>query len=122
MLRLTRMFARSEAGSISAPARKVSTPLPSMARKLIHSVVLRMWWPSPREMFPTTTPTRISMSATEMPRRMEMRLARSASPIQIAARNQMLSSIGRFAICDLRFVDADCRLPMGSWGHSRFGW
>ena len=39
MLMLARRFALSEAGSISAPARNVSTPLPSMARKLVHSVV-----------------------------------------------------------------------------------
>jgi len=36
---LTRRFALSERGSISAPARKVSTPAPNSARKLIHSVV-----------------------------------------------------------------------------------
>ncbi len=38
------------------------------------------------------TPTKISMRATEMPRRIEMRLASSASPIQNAATNQMLST------------------------------
>src|SRR3989442_201661 len=101
MLRLARMFARSEAGSISAPARNVSTPLPSIARKLTHSVVFRMWWSPPKWMFPTITPTRISISATEIPSRMEIKLATSAKPIQIAAMNQMFSTIiavrrGRF--------------------------
>src|SRR3989442_4709029 len=93
MLRLARMFARSEAGSISAPARNVSTPLPSIARKLTHSVVFRMWWSPPKWMFPTITPTRISISATEIPSRMEIKLATSAKPIQIAAMNQMFSTI-----------------------------
>jgi hypothetical protein len=41
MVALLFMFARSVTGSISAPARKVKTPLPSIARKLIHSVVAR---------------------------------------------------------------------------------
>src|SRR6266571_2565961 len=38
---LARRLARSEAGSISAPARKVSTPLPSIARKFVHSGVFQ---------------------------------------------------------------------------------
>src|SRR6266540_2050951 len=46
-------------------------------------------------MLPTMTPTRISINATEMPTRMEIRLASKAKPIQIAAMNQMFSSIGR---------------------------
>jgi hypothetical protein len=36
--RLALRLVRSEAGSISAPARNVRTPLPSSARKLVHSV------------------------------------------------------------------------------------
>src|SRR6266581_4510783 len=35
---LTRQLALRETGSISAPARNVSTPLPSKARKFVHSV------------------------------------------------------------------------------------
>src|SRR5207247_3102193 len=35
---LTRQLALSETGSISAPARNVSTPLPSSARKFVRSV------------------------------------------------------------------------------------
>src|ERR1035438_5147663 len=45
-------------------------------------------------MFPTITPSRISISATEMPSRMEIRLASNARPIQNAAMNQMFSIIG----------------------------
>lgn len=37
------------------------------------------------------TPTNISTSATEMPRRMDTRLAMSAIAIQAAAMNQMFS-------------------------------
>src|ERR1700690_2511629 len=54
-------------------------------------------------MLPTTTPTTISMSATEMPTRMEIKLAMNASPIQMAAINQMLSVI-RFFLLVLDFV------------------
>src|ERR1022692_1459946 len=42
-------------------------------------------------MFPTMTPTTISISATEMPTRIEIRLAMKASPIQIAAIYQIFS-------------------------------
>ena len=42
-------------------------------------------------MLPTMTPTMISISATEMPRRIETRLATRANPIQNAAINQMFS-------------------------------
>jgi len=41
------------------------------------------------------TPMVISTSATEIPRRIEMRLAASARPIQAAATNQMLSAMSR---------------------------
>src|ERR1035441_1364553 len=44
-------------------------------------------------MFPTITPTKISMRATEIPSRMETKLATNASPIQNAAMNQMFSII-----------------------------
>src|SRR6266404_8342476 len=47
----------------------------------------------PTARLPTTTPTTISISATEIPVRIEIKLASSASPIQTAAMNQMLSSI-----------------------------
>jgi hypothetical protein len=62
---------RNEAGSISAPARKVSKTLPKPARKVIQSLVC-MW-----RTLPASTPTPISVSATEMPVRMEIRLATS---------------------------------------------
>src|ERR1022692_3121514 len=42
-------------------------------------------------MFPTMMPTTISISATEMPTRIEIRLAMKASPIQIAAIYQIFS-------------------------------
>src|SRR5207249_7046811 len=80
---LARRFAFSERASISVPARNVSTPLPSSARKLIQSVVA--WIP---RKFPAITPTRISTSATDIPAQIEIRLAARASAIQIAAINQ----------------------------------
>ena len=39
MRALALRLVRSDLGSISAPARNVRMPLPSIARKLIHSVV-----------------------------------------------------------------------------------
>src|SRR5262252_11239239 len=48
---------------------------------------------SPTARLPATTPTKISTSATEIPVRIEIKLADSASPIQAAAINQILSSI-----------------------------
>src|ERR1035437_4844228 len=77
---------RSVSGSSSAPARKVSRPEPKIARKSIHGVVW-MWKTSPAK-----TPTRISTSATEMPSRIDTRLAVNASAIQAAATSQMLDS------------------------------
>ena len=82
-----------------------------MARKFVHSVDCSTWcscpasmlppaipiWrvpPSnPSAMLPATTPTRISINATEIPVQIEIKLPTSASPIQIAAINQMLFSI-----------------------------
>ncbi len=66
-------------GSISAPARKVNRPLPNPARKSTHAV-LCSW-----NALPTTTPTRISISATATPVRAAMTAARNASAIQTAA-------------------------------------
>src|SRR5712691_9724555 len=79
---------RSDSGSISAPARKVRSPEPKVARKSIQGVV----W-NPRKL-PPMTPTNISTSATEIPSLMEMTLATSASPIQAAATNHMFSMRG----------------------------
>src|SRR5579885_3396001 len=84
MLRLSLRWARRESGSISAPARNVSRPAPKVARKLIQSLVL-----IPRAL-PATTPSRISIRATDTPRRIEMRLAINAIPIQADATNQTL--------------------------------
>ena len=86
---LARRFAFNELGSISVPARNVRTALPSRARKLIHSIFA---W-SPRK-FPARTPTRISMSATEIPVQIETKLATNARAIQIAATNQTFCRIG----------------------------
>jgi hypothetical protein len=44
------------------------------------------------KIFPATTPIRISTSATEIPRRMEMRLARSARAIHTLATSQTFIS------------------------------
>jgi len=82
---------RRESGSISAPARKVRRTAPKAARKLTHSLVC-----SPRKL-PPITPIPISISATEMPVRIETRLATKASSIHAAATNQTLitcASIG----------------------------
>src|SRR5258708_9215533 len=86
--RLARKLAFNDSGSISAPARNVNTALPSNARKLIQSVFA---WRCKK--FPATTPTRISINATEMPVQIEMSLATRANAIQIAATNQTLSNI-----------------------------
>src|SRR6266478_4256131 len=86
--RLARKLAFNDTGSISAPARNVNTPLPSNARKLIQSVFA---WRCKK--FPATTPTRISINATEMPVQIDMRLATRANAIQAAATNQTFSNI-----------------------------
>lgn len=81
--RLARQCRRKLSGSISAPARNVSTAEPIVARKVVNWVSCTTCeWPG---MLPTTAPTTISMSATEMPTRMLMRLASSAMPIHAAA-------------------------------------
>src|SRR5437762_11530069 len=54
---------------------------------------------SPMARLPTTTPTRISTSATDIPVRIEIKLASNASPIQTAAMNQMFSSIKKLLPC-----------------------
>src|ERR1019366_9763928 len=102
MVMLARRLARSETGSISAPARKVKTPRPSIARKFVQSVVCKICWPPAKWMLPAATPTTISISATEMPTRIEIRLARNASPIQMAATNQIFSCIKNS--CERLFV------------------
>src|SRR6266566_3629262 len=87
---------RRESGSISAPARKVRRTAPKVARKLTHSLVC-----SPRKL-PPITPIPISISATEMPVRIETRLATKASTIHAAATNQTLvtcASIGSAQPC-----------------------
>src|SRR5947208_5936174 len=111
---LARQLAFSEMGSISAPARNVSTPLPSSARKFVHSVDCNTWCrcpvlvlvpaipicsvppSSPTARLPAMTPTKISTSATDMPVRIEIRLPMSARPIQTEAINQMFSNIDFF--------------------------
>jgi hypothetical protein len=79
MVRLALMCRRSESGSISAPARKVSKPEPNVARKSIQGVVCR-----PAKL-PPRMPKPISMSATETPTRIDTRLAASAIAIHAAA-------------------------------------
>src|SRR5215831_3044563 len=85
MTRLGVRCFRSDAGSISAPARKVRRPEPKVARKSIHGVGCK-----PRK-FPSMTPTNISTRATEMPSRIEMTLASRASAIQADATNHTFS-------------------------------
>src|SRR5215831_19398714 len=85
MTRLGVRCFRSDAGSISAPARKVRRPEPKVARKSIHGVGCK-----PRK-FPPMTPTNISTRATEMPSRIEMTLASRANPIQADATNHTFS-------------------------------
>src|SRR5258708_36954753 len=107
---LARMLVRKEIGSISAPARKVSRPLPRSARKLIHSAFA---WRCRK--LPAATPTRISTSATEMPVQIEMKLAARARAIQTAAMNQMfcrrvasiLFRLGRSVLVDLDLLERD---------------
>src|SRR5205814_9389041 len=53
----------------------------------------------PTARLPTITPTKISMSATEIPVRIEIRLAIKAKPIQIQAMNQTLLSIMTPSFC-----------------------
>src|SRR5438046_3159436 len=55
------MWRRSDSGSISAPAKKVSGPEPKVARKSIQGVVWK-----PRKL-PPITPIPILISATETP-------------------------------------------------------
>src|SRR5260370_38758185 len=86
--RLARKLAFNDSRSISAAARNVNTALPSNARKLIQSVFA---WRCKK--FPATTPTRISINATEMPVQIDTRLATRAKAIQAAATNQTFSNI-----------------------------
>ena len=83
MPRLTRQCRRRLTGSISAPARKVKTAEPRVARKVVNSVcTTRCCEPG---MLPATAPTTISIRATEMPTRMLTRLASNAMAIHTAA-------------------------------------
>ena len=82
---------RSTARSISAPARNVSTTLPAEARKLIQTVACIS------KRFPPATPRHISISATEMPNRIEIRLASSAIPIHRATTIQTCSILTSLA-------------------------
>src|SRR4029079_15425057 len=82
MARLARQFLRSESGSISAPARKVSTTDPNAATKVVKSVCCtRLDRPGT---LPAIAPTRISTRATATPARMLIRVATSARAIQTA--------------------------------------
>lgn len=82
-VRLGFQLRRRLSGSISAPARNVSTAEPKVARKLVNSVCCTTW--SEPGMLPTTAPTTSSINATEIPTRMLIRLASRARPIHAAA-------------------------------------
>jgi hypothetical protein len=82
MDRLARQCSRSDAGSISAPARKVSTSDPALARNTTVSA----WVTCSRSpgMLPASAPTTISTSAAGTATRMLTRAATKAIPSQIA--------------------------------------
>ena len=74
---------RRDTGSISAPARKVSTREPVLARKVTNSGWLMCC--SMPGMFPASAPTTISTSATGIAILMLMTDASRAIPTQMAA-------------------------------------
>ena len=74
---------RRDTGSISAPARNVSTSDPALARKVTTSVWL-MCWLMPG-MFPASAPITISTSAAGTAIRMLTIEASRAMPSQMAA-------------------------------------
>ena len=80
---LDRQCPRSDTGSISAPAKNVSTSDPTLARKVTTAVCVtcsRM-----PGMFPASAPTTISTSAAGTAIRMLTTEASSAMPSQMAA-------------------------------------
>ena len=77
-----------EAGSISAPARKVRIMEPKAARTSIQGAEMEA-----QEVPCQRHPRKISTRATEMPMRMEMRLANNATPSQLAAVNHTCSTL-----------------------------
>ena len=80
MLSVSFHLTRSTTKSISAPARKVSSTLPTAARKSIHTVECSS------SKLPPAIPTQISINATDIPSRTERSAAIRAIPIQSAAR------------------------------------
>ena len=74
---------RSDTGSISAPARKVSVTDPMAARNVVKAVCSTS--PETPGKLPAAVPTRISASATAMPARMLTIDARRASATHTAA-------------------------------------
>ena len=82
MDRLAFQCPRSDTGSISAPARNVSTREPALARKVTTPVVAMCCWiPG---MFPASAPTTISARAAGIASRMLTNEASRAVPAQIA--------------------------------------
>jgi len=83
MDRLAFQWSRNDTGSISAPARNVSTSDPALARNVTTSV----WVTCSRMpgMFPASAPTTISTSAAGIAIRMLMTDASKAMPSQMAA-------------------------------------
>ena len=83
MDRLAFQCPRSDTGSISAPARNVSTNEPALARNVTTPVwVTCCWMPG---MFPASAPTTISTSAAGTAIRMLTTEASRAMPSQMAA-------------------------------------
>src|SRR5579862_191382 len=85
---LDQKFRRITPGSISAPARKVSRIAPNPAWKFTHGEIS-----SPTEL-PAIAPTTISISATEIPTRIEISAAASARPIHSDEASHMFSMHG----------------------------
>src|SRR4030042_5954281 len=92
MARVGASCRRKDYGSISAPARNVSTTEAKPAKKLIQALGTKRVELKYAPRLPATNPRKISTRATEMPMRIEIRLARSAKPIQAAAVSQICST------------------------------
>jgi len=98
---LARRLARNETGSISAPARNVSTPLPSIARKFVQSSFCRIMLAAgevkvAREDADQDFDERHGNADAN-----GIKLAANANPIQMAATNQIFSCINKLHQCGL---------------------
>src|SRR4030042_960546 len=107
MARVGASCRRKDSGSIPAPARNVSTTEAKPAKKLIQALGTKRMEPKYAPRLPATNPRKISTRATEMPMRMEMRLASSATAIQAAVVYQTCSML--FPLQQVRYP-----IPKGS--------